>query len=91
MNKLINVVTIYFANLFQEWREHQIGLKITKLKKQADKLREQTGSQMFVLKWDGKIQIISKRWFKKERQKGTFPKNFTADKLKSISFYYTRA
>ena len=86
MNKIIN----YFAGIYQEFQEYRIGLKIKRLKKQADKLRETTGSQMFVLKWNGSIQIISKRWFKAQRQKGVFPKSFTADKLKSISFYHTR-
>lgn len=66
-----------------------VGWHITRMKKKADKLRITEKSQMFVVKIDGKIRIISKYWFKKQRQRGKFPKSFTSDKLKKISFYYT--
>lgn len=70
--------------------EIYIGWKIKKLIKRADRLREKTGTQFFVVKISGRIRLMSKREFKWKRQHGVFPKNFTSDNLKKISYYYTR-
>ena len=86
MNKLTNI----FLKWLSELNEYRIGYKIKRLKHKADKYREESGSQMFVIKLEGHIRIISKRWFKEQRQPGKFPKTMTSDDLKKISFYYTR-
>ncbi len=65
-------------------------VRMKRLKKQAEKLRLTTGSQHFIFMYKGKITCRSKRWFKNMRAHGAFHKNFTADKLKEISYYYTR-
>ena len=75
---------------WKEIKQMWVGWKIKRLKKQVDRLREETGVQMFVVKWQGKMRVISKRDFKYMRQRGMFPKTFTADNLKRISLYYTR-
>jgi hypothetical protein len=66
------------------------GWRVQRMKRQADRLREATGVQMFVVKMNGKIRLISKREFKYMRQHNVFPTNFTAENLKRIAFYYTR-
>ncbi|MCL1821938.1 MAG: hypothetical protein FWG22_03850 [Prolixibacteraceae bacterium] len=86
MNKVLKEL----AALWCEWKQMWIGWRVERMKRKADRLREATGSQMFVVKMDGKIRIVSKRWFKDKRQRGMFPKHFTAERLKRIAFYYTR-
>ena len=81
---------IEFLKWIAELNEYRIGYKIKRLKRKADKYREVYGSQMFVLKIEGRIRMISKRWFKEQRQLGKFPKTMTSDDLKKIAFYYTR-
>ena len=81
---------IEFLKWIAELNEYRIGYKIKRLKRKADKYREVYGSQMFVLKYEGRIRTISKRWFKRQRQIGKFPKSMTSDDLKKISYYYTR-
>ena len=70
--------------------ERYVGYRMKRLTKKADRLREKTGSQYFVIKWKGHIRLMSKREFKWRRQRKQFPKNFTADNLKKIAYYYTR-
>ena len=89
MNKLLKTIREDFNDSIRKTKQFWIGWLLKRLKKKADKLRETEQSQMFVVKLDGKIRIISKRWFKHQRQKGIFPKSFTTDKLKKVSFYYT--
>ena len=60
-------------------------------KRKADRLSKKTGSQYFILMFQGKVSIVSKEWFKEKRQEGMFPRKFTADNLKKISFYHTKA
>lgn len=86
MSKLLN----YIDKLGQAVIEKYTGYRIIRLKRKADKLRETTGIQFFILKYKGRIRLMSKREFKHLRQHGVFPKSFTADNLKRISFYYTR-
>ncbi len=60
------------------------------LKRKADKLSRKTGIQHFIIKWCGSIIIINKQQFRHNRQRGLFPKQFTADNLKKIALYYTK-
>ena len=55
--------------------------------RKANELRKKTGIQQFIVINRGKVTIINKQWFKQNRNK--FPKNFTADNLKKIAYYYT--
>ncbi|HEY5507168.1 MAG TPA: hypothetical protein VIK29_00750 [Paludibacter sp.] len=80
----------FFYDPFNELIRYYIGYKIQRLKRKADKYREESGSQMFIIKDEGKIKLISKRWFKCQRQHGKYPKSMTLDDLKKISYYYTR-
>jgi hypothetical protein len=66
-----------------------IGYKIKRLKREADRLSERTGAQIFIVKIQGKMTFLSKPCFKEMRQRGMFPKDFTAENLKKISYYYT--
>lgn len=85
----MNKLKLYLKEMFLEWKQMWVGWNISRIKRKAEKLRKIEKSQMFVVKLDGRIRIISKRWFKEQRQQGRFPNSFTADKLKKISFYYT--
>ena len=81
----MNVLKKQWFELKAVW----VGWHISRMKRKAEQLRISEKSQMFVVKLDGKIRIISKCWFKEQRQHGKFPSSFTADKLKKVSFYYT--
>jgi len=81
---------MFFFEKLDKLRQYYIGYKIKRLINEADKCRDKYGSQMFVLKYEGRIRTISKRWFKRQRQIGKFPKSMTSDDLKKISYYYTR-
>lgn len=50
----------------------------------ADRLDE----RIYCVKYNGKIQLISRSEFKSMRAKGIFPLSFTADKLRDISLFY---
>ena len=86
MSKRKNIFKTKWLQLKQVW----IGWHVSRMKTKADRLRETEGSQMFVVHLNGKICIISKRWFKEQKRHGAFSKTFTIDSLKRISFYYTR-
>lgn len=86
----VGVGLAYIDNIGDKVIERYIGYRMKRLIKKADKLREKTGTQFFVVKINGKISLMSKREFKWKRQHGVFPKSFTADNLKKISYYYTR-
>ena len=60
------------------------------LKHKANRLAKQTGFRHYIVKWRGRIIIISHTQFKRNRQKGLFPKSFTAVELKQICLYYTK-
>lgn len=81
MNKIKQIII--------EFRQIVVGWHITRLKKKAERLRVSEKSQMFVLRLNGRIRIISRKWYKENKRKGVFPKHFTVDDLKRISFYYT--
>jgi len=81
---------MFFLKKLDKLKQYYIGFKIKRLKNKADKYRDKYGSQMFVLKYEGRIRMISRRWFKHQRQIGKFPKSMTSDDLKKISYYYTR-
>lgn len=80
----------YIDNLGQSVMSAYIGWRIKRLTKKADRLREETGTQIFVVKIDGKIRLMAKSEFKWKRQHGQLKRNFTAEHLKKISYYYTR-
>ncbi len=76
-------------DLLVEYKQLIVGWYITRLKRKAEKLRRSEKSQMFVVRLNGRIRIVSRKWFKENKRKGKFPKHFTVDDLKRISFYYT--
>lgn len=71
---------------FNRWRAVRYFKRI---KRRADKLKRQTGSQVFVVKIKGNVTYLTKKQFKDMRAKKMFPKHFTADSLKRISLYHT--
>lgn len=89
-NEKINNFLAYVDSLGAGAMERYTGWRIKKLKKKADKYREKSGTQCFVVKVNGRLRVLTKREFKWKRQRGIFPKNFTADELKKISYYHTR-
>lgn len=64
-------------------------IRFKRIKKEADKLAKYFNEQIFVLKVDGQITYVSKYQFKKLRQGGKFPLDFTATNLKEIALYIT--
>lgn len=60
------------------------------MKRKADKLARQTGVQHFIIKYRGEIVFMTKRELKHFRQKGIFPKTFTATELKKHALYFTK-
>jgi len=71
-------------------KELHTAYQLKRLKRKADKLSKRNREQYFIIKLDGKIDIISKSWFTNNRQHGVFPLDFTAEKLKEIALYYTK-
>lgn len=65
-------------------------LQMKLYKRKADRLHRETGLQYFIIMFQGTITIVSKEWFKEQRQNGKFPKHFTSDNLKKISYYFTK-
>ena len=64
-------------------------IRIALLKRKADRLARKTCVQHFVVVFGRRIRIIGKPAFKKMRQRGLFPKDFTAENLKQIALYHT--
>lgn len=60
------------------------------LKRKANKLAKKSGIQHFVVRWQGKPEILSKDGFQYLRQHGYFPLKFTATELKKIAIYHTK-
>ena len=81
MNKL--------KELHTKWVGYLFVLRMQRLKRKANKFTAKTNIQCFIVLLKGKVTLISKPTFTKMRQKGLFPKSFTADRLKQIAFYYT--
>lgn len=90
------MIKTYFKELLLEWKKlisffkkgYQL-LAFRYIKRKAYQLHKKYDCQVFVVKYKGKITIISKYQFKKMRQKKMFPLSFTATELKSMSLYYT--
>jgi len=64
-------------------------IAIVRIRRKARKLHRKNNCQIFVVKMGGKVRLISKEQFKYLRQRGKFPKNFTAEQLKKIALYHT--
>ncbi|MDR2423374.1 MAG: hypothetical protein LBD59_01445 [Prevotellaceae bacterium] len=65
-------------------------LYIVYLKHKADRLEKRLKTPHYIVKWCGKVIIISHAQFRYNRQKGLFPKSFTATELKAIALYCTK-
>lgn len=79
--------------LIKKWHliaQTYVGYKIHRLKIKADRYSAKNGVQVFIIKHQGKIINVTKEWFTYNKQHNKFPKNFTVDDLKKISFYYTK-
>jgi hypothetical protein len=55
----------------------------------ARRLHRKYNCQIFVVKYKGKIRIMSKYQFTQMRQHGHFDRSFTAENLKKLSIYFT--
>lgn len=84
-----SVITKKIAQAKEFCKQCYIGYKIQKLKTQADKLHIKHNDQQFVLMFKGKLTIMSRQYFKYQRQHGQYPLSFTVADLKKISYYYT--
>jgi len=62
---------------------------VRRVKRKAMSLHRKYNCQVFVVKVNGKLTLISRFQFKTMRQNGLFPKNFTASDLKRIALFYT--
>jgi len=86
----------YIQGLIAEWKQiisffkkAYTVLVFRYIKWKANELSENYGCQIFVIKCRGRAKMITKEQFKSMRQRGIFPKNFTALELKKICLYYT--
>lgn len=68
-----------------------VVLAIKRLKRKALRLHKKHNCQVFVVKLNGKITVLSKYQFTQLRQRGKIKKSFTAQELKRIALYYTPA
>lgn len=71
-------------------RKILLWLTVKRAIRNAKRLAKRTGRPHYVVKYNGKISIIDKAWFKYQRQHGYIPKHITASNLKQIAIYYTR-
>lgn len=80
-----------FATLLQRLRK-AVAIPITAIRyrrlyrltrETADRLNE----RIYCVKYNGKVQLISRSEFKSMRAKGIFPKSFTAVELREISLF----
>ena len=78
MTKLINKIKNYV-----------FAYRMKMYKRKADKLRERTGKQHFIVILYGRITIVNKTWLKGNRRKGVMPANFNIIQLKKHSYYAT--
>ena len=81
--------TKFFQDIKSDWNKIMLLIYYRLLKYKAFRIHKKYNCQVFVVKIAGKVRIISKYQFKKTRQKGHIPLNFTATELKAISLYYT--
>ena len=79
------------ASFITKVKNYYWVLNMKLYKRKADRLHKITGSQFFIIMFQGKITIVSKEWFKEQRQQGKFPMNFNANNLKAISYYFTKS
>lgn len=64
--------------------------KVMKLRRKADAIREKTGIQQFVIKYDENIRILGRDQWKWMKQKGIVAQNYTIDNLRAIALYCTK-
>lgn len=69
------------------WRKWRLTRYMRRLRKTADALHRSTRETHFVVRVNGHITIISKSRFKYLRQRGVFPRQFTAGQLRQQAFY----
>ena len=86
----------YFADVKKEaiqllsyFKKLAALIAFRRLKRKANRLHKKYNTQVFIVKYAGKITVLSKYQFKILRQNGKFPKSFTADSLKKIALYHT--
>jgi len=96
INQRFNMILKYIQTVKNEWGQFMLFFKkaykllaFKYIKHKAFKLHKKYNCQVFVVKFNGKITVLSKYQFKQMRQKGKFSKSFTATELKSLSLYYT--
>ena len=80
----------WFVEAWKLFVQTYVGYKVHSLKKEADRFSSENGVQIFIIKYEGKIINVTKEWFTYHKQHGKFPKDFTVENLKKISFYYTK-
>ena len=90
------MISKYIQEVKNDWE--QLVLSIRKaykllmfrlIKRRAFRLHKKYNCQVFIVKMQGKVKIISKYQFKNMRQRGIFSKKITATELKSMALYYT--
>jgi len=64
-------------------------VRISLLKRKANRIARRTGVQQFVVCLNGTACILGKDTFKRLRATGVFPKTYTATHLRQIAFFAT--
>lgn len=65
-----------------------VALRYRRLYRLTREAADRLDERIYCVKYNGKIQLISRSEFKAMRAKGIFPLSFTADKLREISLFY---
>jgi hypothetical protein len=70
----------------QEWLYFR---KVARLKRKADKRKAVTKIPHYVIRWNGKLQVKSARFFKNMKKTKRLTKDFSWMKLQEMSVYTT--
>ncbi len=83
------MIKSYFKSMKQDLIRFWNFILVKHAKRKAFKLHKKHNCEVFVVKFKGKILILSKYQFKQMRQHKMFPHSFTAEQLKKIALYCT--
>lgn len=75
---------------FNDIRHYTVVFRTRRHYRRAQALANRLGCQVFCVKINGRVVLLTKRYFKELRSKGVFPKNFTAVQLKDIALFTVR-
>ena len=76
-------------SLIATFKQYVLTVRILLLKRKANKLTAKYRVPHYIVFLNGKITLITKDWFRENRQRKIFTKHFTANNLKKVALYYT--